>query len=93
MASTSGAGVFKDGSGTGTVTIENSIVTGNTAPSLPNLAGTIAQAGTNLTTGDTLLAPIGHYGGPTQTMPPLPGSQAIDVPGTVNPGGTDQRGF
>ena len=39
------------------------------------------------------LAPLGDYGGPTQTMPPLPGSPAIDAGGTTNPGGTDQRGF
>jgi hypothetical protein len=43
-----------------------------------------------------LLAPLGNYGGPTQTMPPLPGSPAIcagliaDIPAGVT---TDQRGF
>jgi hypothetical protein len=40
-----------------------------------------------------LLAPLGDYGGPTQTMPLLPGSPAI---GTGDPGQTgtpDQRGF
>ena len=42
------------------------------------------------------LAPLGNYGGPTQTMPPLPGSPAIcagviaDIPSGVT---TDQRGF
>lgn len=30
-------------------------------------------------TGDPLLAPLGDYGGPTLTMPPLPGSPAIDA--------------
>jgi alpha-tubulin suppressor-like RCC1 family protein len=50
------------------------------------------------------LAPLGNYGGPTQTMPPLPGSPAIDActNGTsfTNDSGvifttpaTDQRGF
>ena len=40
------------------------------------------------------LAPLGNYGGPTQTMPPLPGSPAIGV-GSVaaNTFSTDQRGY
>ena len=41
---------------------------------------------------DALLAPLGFYGGITQTMPPLPGSPAIDaaIDSTVT---TDQRGL
>jgi len=35
--------------------------------------------GPNLIGGNPLLAPLGNYGGPTQTMPPLPGSPAIDA--------------
>ena len=42
---------------------------------------------------DPQLAPLGDYGGPTQTMPPLPGSPAVDAGSTTDPGGTDQRGF
>jgi hypothetical protein len=40
------------------------------------------------------LAPLGNYGGPTQTMPPLPGSSAIGA-GSVaaNTFSTDQRGY
>ncbi len=44
------------------------------------------------------LAPLGNYGGPTQTMALLPGSPAIgagviaDYPGTTTPITTDQRG-
>lgn len=39
-----------------------------------------------------LLAPLANYGGPTQTMPPLPGSPAIDA--AVGSTAThDQRGF
>ncbi len=45
------------------------------------------------------LAPLGFYGGPTQTMALLPGSAAIgnggvaDYPGTTTPITTDQRGY
>jgi hypothetical protein len=39
------------------------------------------------------LAPLGYFGGPTQTMHPLIGSPAIDAGGTTNPGTLDQRGF
>ena len=54
----------------------------------------------NLIGGDPLLAPLGNYGGPTQTMPELPGSPAIGA-GSValavdpqgNPLTTDQRGL
>ena len=38
------------------------------------------------------LAPLGNYGGPTPTLPPLPGSPAIDTGGTSSLT-TDQRGF
>ena len=40
------------------------------------------------------LAPLGNYGGPTQTMPPVPGSPAIGA-GSVaaNTFSTDQRGY
>jgi hypothetical protein len=41
---------------------------------------------------NALLAPLGNYGGSTQTMPPLPGSPAIDA--AVASGlTTDQRGY
>ena len=40
-----------------------------------------------------MLAPLGDYGGPTRTMPPLPGSPAIDA-ALVDPLiTTGQRGF
>ena len=46
------------------------------------------------------LAPLGDYGGPTQTVPPLPGSPAIDAGSNalaIGPDGksllTDQRGY
>ena len=95
----------------GTLALENTLVAGNTAPSNPDLAGSVGTAsgvnfigdpsgatlpgtaGTNYLTGDPMLAPLGDYGGPSQTMPPLAGSPAIDAAGTTDPGGTDQRGF
>jgi hypothetical protein len=45
---------------------------------------------------DPDLAPLGNYGGPTQTIELLPGSPAIDAGTSDVPGGlplTDQRGF
>ncbi|MFZ0661702.1 MAG: Ig-like domain repeat protein [Acidobacteriaceae bacterium] len=50
----------------------------------------------NIVGPNALLAPLGNYGGPTQTTPPLPGSPAIcaglvaDIPAGIT---TDQRGF
>jgi predicted outer membrane repeat protein len=41
---------------------------------------------------DPLLAPLGNYGGLTQTMPPLVGSPAIDAGGATSLT-TDQRGY
>jgi hypothetical protein len=43
-------------------------------------------------TSDPLLAPLGDYGGPTQTMALLPGSPARDA-SVGSSGGSDQRGF
>ena len=49
---------------------------------------------------DPKLGPLGNYGGPTQTIPLLPGSPALDagsnalaVDGSGNPLTTDQRGL
>lgn len=94
---------------TAAVTIENSIVAGNTGtyPDLYNFGTTtvkganIIQAGisnSGTVTGDGTFAqvdpqlfPLGNYGGPTQTMLPMPGSPAIDaaVGSTLT---IDQRG-
>ena len=51
-----------------------------------------AEVPLTLTDGNINLAPLGHYGGPTLTMPPLPGSPAID-PATSISAASDQRGF
>jgi len=59
--------------------LTNTIVAGNTAAGVTNnISGSFAGAN-NLTNGDPHLSPLGNYGGPTQTMPPLAGSPAIDV--------------
>ncbi|MBK1827292.1 right-handed parallel beta-helix repeat-containing protein [Haloferula rosea] len=59
-----------------------------------NLLNSSDQIGTESAPLDPLLAPLGDYGGPTLTMPPLPGSAAINS--GLDTGGlpaTDQRGF
>ena len=80
--------------------IESSIVAGNL-----NNFGSSDISGSdfpddihNLIGGDPLLAPLGNYGGPTQTMALLPGSPALDKgdPYAMDDPGvlvtTDQRG-
>jgi len=76
----------------GTVTIYNSIVAGNNGFGAPNFAGTITFTGVNRTNGSPLLAPLANYGGPTPTMPPLPGSPAINGCTSGTTFTTDQRG-
>ena len=59
----------------GTCMLSNTIVAGATASFRPNIQinGGTYSGGNNLTNGNPLLAPLGNYGGPTQTMPPLSG--------------------
>ncbi len=66
-----------------------------------NLVQSVYNFGTSYSYGPApisaapLLAPLGSYGGPTQTLPPLPGSPAINagVANTYQPLPTDQRGL
>ena len=101
----------------GTATLTDTIVAGNTDSTVAsdiggtNVSGSDNLIGTGGSGGlangvdgnivgvaDPLLAPLGNYGGPTQTMALLPGSPAIgagviaDYPGTTTPITTDQRG-
>ena len=65
----------------------------------PNLIGSVIEdrptapdSGPAPFSGDPLLAPLGNYGGPTPTMPPLMGSPAVDVAGPSDLL-LDQRGY
>lgn len=82
-----------------TLTATNTIVAGNTGGDCGN--GGASSCPTNSANGNVIgvanigLAPLGSYGGPTQTIIPLPGSPAICAGSiTAIPGGvtTDQRG-
>ena len=75
--------------------MENNLIAGNTGAQSPDIYGSVASSDHDLIgtisgytlihrTGDQLgaspgLAPLGNYGGPTQTMPLLPGSPGIDT--------------
>jgi hypothetical protein len=81
--------------GFNTVALFNTIVAGNFALTDTNLFGAFSATGSNLTNGTALLAPVGNYGGPTPTRPPLTGSPALDAGSDVatNAFATDQRGL
>ena len=82
----------------GTVTLSNSVVAGNTTAGVlgsDDCDGCGAQSSYNLIGGIPRLAPLGWYGGSTQTMIPLLGSPALgtgQVTASDDPS-TDQRGF
>jgi len=82
-----GGGIGNSG---GTINATNSIVAGNFGNN-----GVVVDGSNNLIiNGDPMLNPLGDYGGPTQTMPPLPGSAAIDAGLTSATNSlTDQRGL
>jgi hypothetical protein len=86
-----GGGIYKT---SGIINLTSTMVAGNTASFDPNISGSIIGAN-NLTGGNPLLAPLGNYGGPTMTMPPLPGSPAINAGANsvTNTYSTDQRGL
>ncbi len=87
-ANGSGGGIFNDDADGDYTSMYNSIVSSNTPI---DFAGSFSET-PNLVGGNALLAPLGNYGGPTQTMPPLPGSPAVDAAATSD-FTTDQRGF
>ena len=88
-------------------TLQNSLVANNTAPTGPDISGSITSLGDNLVrnpTGasgfvasdilnaDPLLATLANNGGPTLTHALLAGSPAIDAANTAAGPSTDQRG-
>ena len=101
---TGGGGILNEG----TLTVSNSIVAGNsvTGPTgtYADIDGSYTDNGGNQASGSSSptstitikLAPLGKYGGPTQTMVPLPGSPAICTGLAANIATgvtTDQRGY
>jgi hypothetical protein len=88
-----GAGIILTPGQSGTLDLQHSIVAGNSGSSnIFTHAGHNLFTASSLTSGDPMLAPLGDYGGPTPTMPPLPGSPAINgAPGSTAT--RDQRGF
>lgn len=77
----------------GTAYLQGAIVAGNSAPSSPDVFLREVSPQGNLITPILSLAPLGNYGGPTQTMPPLIGSPAIDPVYSTSSINTDQRGY
>ena len=88
-----GGGIYQSG---GSLVVSNSIVAADTQSSgydITNASGTATFTGVNLTNGNPLLASLGNYGGPTKTLPPLPGSPAIDGCTNGTSFAKDQRGL
>jgi fibronectin-binding autotransporter adhesin len=84
----SGGGLTSENSSS--ISLTNTLVAGNTGG---DLQGTLQPGSTNDLIGvNPLLAPLGDYGGPTQTMALLPGSPAIGGGTTIGVPATDQRG-
>jgi fibronectin-binding autotransporter adhesin len=79
------------------VTAIDTLVSGNTAPMNANLDGTAFNFASsnnllNLSAAAALLGSLGNNGGPTQTIPLLPSSPAIDAGVAIADLTTDQRG-
>ncbi len=88
-----GGGIYS----TAKLTLANSISAGNTGQSNGDVSGSYTDNGGNQVGTAVNLSPLGSYGGPTQTMLPLPSSPAICGGTLANAAAagltTDQRGF
>ncbi len=73
------------------MTLENSLVAGNTGNNIFDAAGSPVLVGNNLTSGDPRLLPLGNYSGGSHSMPPRPDSPAVNA-AAVSSVSTDQRG-
>lgn len=76
-------------------TAYNTIIAGNSQYDVVNGGSLGPPSSHNLIGGDPKLAILGDYGGATMTMPPLPGSPALDAGDNslaAGASGTDQRG-
>ena len=94
-ASSWGGGIANSG---GKLILANTIVSGNIAPTGPDIYGSYSDNGGNVVASSSLnLSTLGSYGGSTQTMIPLPGSAAICAGTLANATAAsltaDQRGF
>ena len=90
ITNNSGDGLYSGG----TLVVSNSLITANAGGDCVVGSSGCPTNGTNgnvIGAGSAGLAPLGNYGGPTQTMIPLPGSSAICL-GTSTSATTDQRG-
>jgi CSLREA domain-containing protein len=84
-----GGGIHNDG---GTVSLANSILSGNSGGDFSGGPTYSNNGGNEISVSGISLAPLGNYGGPTQTMIPLPGSAAICAINPSTATGADQRG-
>lgn len=90
-----GGGIYNYNINSTTINLMNTIVAGNTASTASyNDIYNHYSSQSSFIGGDPQLAPLGNYGGSTQTMPPLPGSPVIDTgaDSITNVLATDQRG-
>lgn len=94
-----GGGIFNGGNSmnVGSLQLTNTIVAGNSAMTGNDVKGSIAPASTNnlidMSALSAGLGTFGNYGGPTFTIPLLPGSPAINAGLSSGAPMTDQRGL
>lgn len=92
-----GGAIYFNGVGGHSLYLTNTIACSNTASTGANVKVVLGgyTATSNLLDTNALLAALGNYGGPTQTMPPLFGSPAIDAgsDAAASMFTTDQRGY